>query len=1209
MPLTSQSGKGRRLTVALAALALSAAGLIPSAPAQAAAPAESTAATAHTVGHDDHAFTIDGKPLSIWSGEFHYWRLPSPDAWRDVLQKMKAGGYNATSVYFHWGFHSPKPGVYDFQGLRDVDRLLDIAEEVGIYVIARPGPYINAETDGGGFPGWLTTQQGKARTTAPDYLAAVDEWLDQIDPIIARHQLSNGTGSVIAYQVENEYYQDSADAHAYITHLVEKARAHGITVPLTGNHFGTFTGELDIEGYDSYPQGFNCSNPDVWYDLPDFSGQKKPGEPLFLAEFQAGAFDPWGGRGYDKCRQLTGGDFAKAAYENNIASGATMQNFYMAYGGTSWGWLASPESVYSSYDYGAPIREDRQLTEKYLVMKRLGYMLQSVTPLTKTDAVTVTAPDDGALLRRDRRNPDDGTRITVVRHKDVNDKTRDSTHLALGAYPSVPQEPGTALTIDGRDSKLLVSDYAMDHQRLRYSTSEIMTHGTFGRRDTALLYGRHGEAGETVLRYSGRPKVQVLSGRVKQTWNATTGDLRLNYTHSGLTKVLVTPHGGTPLLLLLADDATADTYWRLDTPEGPVLASGPELLRTASVTGGVLALTGDTAAAARLNVITGAPATSVTWNGKPAPGALDTTGAPLAGPPPFSVPVLGDWKYRAEAPEAQPGFDDAAWRAADEQELSADHYGFHSGSIWYRGHFTAAGTETAVRVDAVTGRGGAYLAWLNGVYLGSATDATRRFDIPAGALKPGKDNVLAVLSANTGHEQDWSGDDHHKQPRGLTGAGLVGSTKQIGWRVQGALGGENPVDPVRGHLNTGGLYGERLGMYLPGYPDGDWSSVSLPHGGASAPGVAWYRTAFDLDLPKGQDVPLGLRFADDKTKKYRALVYVNGWMVGQYVNNVGPQTSFPVQPGMLRTHGRNTVAIAVIGEDTGGDGLGAVTLEAYGNHTTPLTYGDIASPGWSAGVYRDPQATADVRIEAPDTLPKGGTAEVTAAFTPRRDTAHDASLTLRLPAGWTSGPAVEQRLGDVPAGRTVTRTWQVTAPAGSGPWSSVLSAAAAYQEGTAAAATRVATPPPAPGAGSHDLASLDFTATNGWGPVERNTSNGEDRAGDGAPLSIAGTSYPKGLGAHSDSDVTVHLGGKCTRFTASVGVDDETNGGGSVTFTVLADGRQVAATPVLRGGQAAVAVDADVSGAQVLDLVIGDGGDGKGLDHGDWADASVSCSS
>src|SRR5206468_6357281 len=131
-------------TLAIAALLLVASLVLPAAP-----PAR---AAAHTVSFDKYSLIVDGQRLVLWSGEFHYWRLPSPDLWRDVLQKMKAAGLNATSIYFDWGYHSPKAGVYDFSGIRDVDKLLTIASEVGIYVIARPGPYINAETDSGGFP-------------------------------------------------------------------------------------------------------------------------------------------------------------------------------------------------------------------------------------------------------------------------------------------------------------------------------------------------------------------------------------------------------------------------------------------------------------------------------------------------------------------------------------------------------------------------------------------------------------------------------------------------------------------------------------------------------------------------------------------------------------------------------------------------------------------------------------------------------------------------------------------------------------------------------------------------------------------------------------------------------------------------------------------------------------------------------------------------
>ena len=157
-----------------------------------AAPQVAPATEVPRVTFDSRSLRIDGKPTLIWSSEFHPFRLPSPDLWRDILQKMKASGFNTVAIYIDWGFHSPKKGVYDFSGIRDIDRLLTMAQEEGLYVITRAGPYVNAELSRGGFPGWLVNQPGKARTDDPEYLAAVDEWLDRINPIIARHQLGRG---------------------------------------------------------------------------------------------------------------------------------------------------------------------------------------------------------------------------------------------------------------------------------------------------------------------------------------------------------------------------------------------------------------------------------------------------------------------------------------------------------------------------------------------------------------------------------------------------------------------------------------------------------------------------------------------------------------------------------------------------------------------------------------------------------------------------------------------------------------------------------------------------------------------------------------------------------------------------------------------------------------------------------------------------------
>lgn len=160
------------------------------------------------------------------------------------------------------------------------------------------------------------------------------------------------------------------------------------------------------------------------------------------------------------------------------------------------------------------------------------------------------------------------------------------------------------------------------------------------------------------------------------------------------------------------------------------------------------------------------------------------------------------------------------------------------------------------------------------------------------------------------------------------------------WRIQGTEG----VDPVRGPQNDGGLFGERAGWALPHFDDGSWATVSLPYG-TGAPGIAWYRTTARLDLPRDQDVPVGLRFSDDPGRHYRALIFVNGWNVGQYVNDVGPQHVFVLPQGILRHQGANTIALAVWSDDATTGGLGEVTLEALANTATGLRIGDVASPG------------------------------------------------------------------------------------------------------------------------------------------------------------------------------------------------------------------------------------------------------------------------
>lgn len=145
-------------------------------------------------------------------------------------------------------------------------------------------------------------------------------------------------------------------------------------------------------------------------------------------------------------------------------------------------------------------------------------------------------------------------------------------------------------------------------------------------------------------------------------------------------------------------------------------------------------------------------------------------------------------------------------------------------------------------------------------------------------------------------------------------------------------------------------------------------------------------------------------------------------------------------------------------------------------------------------------------------------------------------------------------------------------------------------------------------AGDVYASDLGWSAmTNGWGPAERDHSLGEDAAGDGGPLKVAGVRFAKGLGTASPGSITYALGGKCSRFTAHVGQDDEKGAPGSVQFSVVADGKTVYTSPVQKPGMAAAVVDVPLTGAQSVQLVTGDGGDGPGNDHADWTDALFHC--
>jgi len=956
------------------------------------------------VAFDRHSLLIAGKPTLIWSSEFHPFRLPSPDLWRDILQKMKASGFNTVAIYIDWGFHSPKKGVYDFTGIRDVERVLTMAREEGLYVITRAGPYVNAELSRGGFPGWLVNQPGKARTDDPEYLAAADEWLDRINPIIARHQLGRG-GTVILHQIENELALTTPAQSRYMQHLYDKARADGITVPIFHNDQGrngywvpkssgvplTVAGPQELYAFDGYPGGVcGVDNvPTKGASAPDWglygSGGAKggasasPHTPGFIAEFGGGWFDYWGSNGMYPCNAVQRGTgYQRVFYGTNIANGIAIQSIYMGYGGTSWGWLPAPV-VYTSYDYGSAIDEARNLRPKALELKQLGQFLAAVPDLArleKAPPVAVTGSD--AVQVYHDRNPDTDARLLFVAPKPSN-ATGDARFTITADLPD--GRYSFASELHGRDAKLLVAGVDLERQRLVYSTSELQTTIRHGAEDVALFYGRTDEPGETVLRYASPPKVTVLEGRVASAFDPAKGDLRLTYAHRGLARVRIAGGGRPPLLLLIGDVAAAQRFFRQDG----LLERGPTLVRHATPNRGTLDLTGDSEGAEPLEVWAPPGIRTVRWNGRAVPVARSASGSLVAlrslpAPQRLTLPDLtsATWRHASGSPEAGLDFDDSGWTVAGtarnvatirpptgQPNLGADAYGFHDGDVWYRGRFTGSADAQTATIHYGAGGAGMVQLFLDGTLIGQhelagglprpITTGVAEFALPRQAQAPGE-HVLAAMVRVNGHNWDLDVDDAHKEPRGLISVSLARPSGKsfavpIAWWIQGRAGGEDLRDVARGPSNNGGLYGERMGWTLPGFADEGWQAVTLTEAKPHA-GTDWYRTSFDLSVPRGEDVTLGLQIGDADTPRspgrYRVLIFVNGWNMGQFVANVGPQRVFPIPEGILHHRGRNTLALAVTSDGAPGNVIEPVRLVTLHHVRGGVAVTDVAAPA-----YRD----------------------------------------------------------------------------------------------------------------------------------------------------------------------------------------------------------------------------------------------------------------
>ncbi|KAH7102269.1 glycoside hydrolase superfamily [Auriculariales sp. MPI-PUGE-AT-0066] len=926
---------------------------------------------------DKHSLFINGERVRLYGGEVHPFRQPSLDLYLDIFQKIRSLGYNMVSFYTFWWLHEPKRGEISFEGFRDLVPFFDAAKKAGIWLIARPGPYINAEVSAGGFPGWAQNTDGLWRTSNSSYVEAYQLYMIEITKVIAQYQITEG-GPIILYQTENEYtnYQSPyTEDFVYEQELVKTIRDAGIVIPITHNDaspLGRYVKYVDVWGFDGYPLGFNCASPDQWApnSVPEnyWSSHLKyaPNVPLSIFEFQGGAFDGWGGAGFPKCALLTGANFERVFYKNLLAMGSSTISIYMTYGGTNWGGI-SHANGYTSYDYGAAVAEDRTIGVKYLEAKLLANFAQVSSAL-----LTAEPQNTGSTLGAFTGNQALKTFQTVdvvgnqtafytVRQADASLITVQKYKLTVKTSAGDVTIPtlGGDLTLNGKDAKIHVVDYLAGSTQLVYSSAEVFTWATIDKQDIVVLYGGAGELHEFAVQYTGEaPTAKVVSGSDIIKQQASNGVLTVQFTANGQTVVDV---GAAKFFLV--DRETAYQFWVLYLPgqgnfasfstANPIIVKGGYYLRNVNVKGSTLSIAGDLNVTTTFEII--APAAQskhILFNGSPIPAKKSGYGTLLATKqvalPPVTLPDLSTlaWKSADSLPEITSAYDDSKWTVANQTEtvnpnkpttptiLYGHNYGFHTGNLLWRGHFEATGSETAFVTDVWGGLAFGYTVWLDGTYLGSwegdapSANKERSFSLPT-ALAAGSKHVITILQDHMGYDEDWwAASDSFRAPRGIRSYSFAGSTStSVEWRVTGNLGGESYPDEVRGALNEGGLYGERQGWHLPGFDDSKWA-VGKPTDGIKAAGVNFYRTSFTLNVPSGVDYPIAIVTKNSTANPhFRAQFYVNGYQFGKYANAIGPQTSFPIPEGVLHHNGVNTLAVSLWAHDGTGAALNTLTLE------------------------------------------------------------------------------------------------------------------------------------------------------------------------------------------------------------------------------------------------------------------------------------------
>ncbi|HEY3397312.1 MAG TPA: beta-galactosidase [Armatimonadota bacterium] len=460
------------------------------------------------------AVVIDGRPTFVYSGEIQPYRLPA-GLWQDRLEKARAAGLNCVGCYFGWNFHAPDAETVDFSSPdRDLARFLELAAQAGLYVFARPGPYVCNEWDLGGFPGWLLAEeQGDWRTGDPRHLAWERRWYSQINPVLAPYQHGR-QGSVILYQVENEHFWGDKPL---FEGLAQEARANGITVPLVSNSGGS----VNLVGAQGLVDGMDCYT-DVnelyrWRGWADVLRRRQlPDNPLMVLEYRGSTITLWGDPPPSDLSLPPA--WVPTQDRLYIAMGANVLNHFISVGGLTPVGYGS-DHITTSYGDDAAVSPWGELTPQFYLLRRLGLLLESLN-----DALMASTPWPTPWLATDprvdctARHGERGTFFFAV------NSTGEPLDYAL-TLPDGRRLPAEGVMPMGpHESQTLVADLDLGAGRcLDFCSAQIFSLWEDGGNISLVVYGPEGHA--ACAEFSGAAQLLQICFTCTAAVQCVEGDL------------------------------------------------------------------------------------------------------------------------------------------------------------------------------------------------------------------------------------------------------------------------------------------------------------------------------------------------------------------------------------------------------------------------------------------------------------------------------------------------------------------------------------------------------------------------------------------------------------------------------------------------------------------------------------------------------------